>query len=284
MRICRFNDNRVGIVRDDLVYDVTPVLAAELGTFSYPLPRFDPMIAQLPRLMPLFEKFVQTATPIKLSSVKLLSPIANPGKVVAAPVNYQKHLDEAIAEKETFSRHHVRQIHETGLFLKATSSIVGPSEGVEVRFPDRRSDHEIELGVVIGKAATNVSAANALDIVAGYLIGLDMTVRGPEERSLRKSVDSYTVLGPWFVTADEVGDPANLSFELTVNGEVRQSANTRDLVIDTPGLIEFASKFYTFEVGDILLTGTPEGVGPVKPGDRIHATIERIGAMDIDVR
>ena len=283
MRICRFNDNRVGIVQGDLVYDVTPVLA-ELGTFSYPLPRFDPMIAQLPKLMPLFEKFAQNITPIKLSSVKLLSPIANPGKVVAAPVNYLKHLEEAIAEKETFSRHHVRQIHETGLFLKATSSVVGPSEGVEVRFPDRRSDHEIELGVVIGKTATNVSAANALDIVAGYLIGLDMTVRGPEERSLRKSVDSYTVLGPWFVTADEIGDPSNLSFELTVNGEVRQSANTRALVIDTPGLIEFASKFYTLEVGDILLTGTPEGVGPVKPGDRIHATIERIGSMDVDVR
>lgn len=283
MRICRFNDNRVGLVRDDHVYDVTPVLG-ELGTFSYPLPRFDPMIAQLPKLMPLFEKFAQSAAPIKLSSVTLLSPVANPGKIVAAPVNYQKHLDEAIAEKETFSRHHVRQIHETGLFLKSTSSVVGPGEGVRLRFPDRRSDHEIELGVVIGKAATNVSAANALDIVAGYLIGLDMTVRGPEERSLRKSVDTYTVLGPWFVTADELSDPSNLSFELTVNGEVRQSANTRDLVIDTPGLIEFASKFYTLEVGDILLTGTPEGVGPVKPGDHINATIERIGSMDVEVR
>lgn len=283
MRICRFNDNRVGLVRDDHVYDVTPVLG-ELGTFSYPLPRFDPMIAQLPKLMPLFEKFAQSAAPIKLSSVTLLSPVANPGKIVAAPVNYQKHLDEAIAEKETFSRHHVRQIHETGLFLKSTSSVVGPGEGVQLRFPDRRSDHEIELGVVIGKAATNVTAANALDIVAGYLIGLDMTVRGPEERSLRKSVDTYTVLGPWFVTADELSDPSNLSFELTVNGEVRQSANTRDLVIDTPGLIEFASKFYTLEVGDILLTGTPEGVGPVKPGDHINATIERIGSMDVEVR
>ena len=283
MRICRFNDNRVGLVRNDHVYDVTPVLG-ELGTFSYPLPRFDPMIAQLPKLMPLFEKFAQSAAPIKLSSVKLLSPVANPGKIVAAPVNYQKHLDEAIAEKETFSRHHVRQIHETGLFLKSTSSVVGPGEGVQLRFQDRRSDHEIELGVVIGKAATNVSAANALDIVAGYLIGLDMTVRGPEERSLRKSVDTYTVLGPWFVTADELSDPSNLSFELTVNGEVRQAANTRDLVIDTPGLIEFASKFYTLEVGDILLTGTPEGVGPVKPVDRISATIERIGSMDVEVR
>ena len=283
MRICRFNDNRVGLVRDDHVYGVTAALS-ELGTFSYPLPRFDPMIAQLPKLMPLFEKIAKSATPIKLSSVKLLSPVANPGKIVAAPVNYQAHLDEAIAEKETFSRHHVRQIHETGLFLKSTSSVVGPGEGVELRFPDRRSDHEIELGVVIGKAATNVSAANALDIVAGYLIGLDMTVRGPEERSLRKSIDTYTVLGPWFVTADELSDPSNLSFELSVNGEVRQSANTRDLVIDTPGLIEFASKFYTLEVGDILLTGTPEGVGPVKPGDRISATIERIGSMDVEVR
>jgi len=284
MRICRFNDNRVGVVRDQSVYDVTQVVAEQLGTFSYPLPRYDPMIAQLSTLIPLFEKAVQGAQPIALSSVKLLSPIANPGKIVAAPVNYQAHLDEAIAEKETFSRHHVRQIHESGLFLKANSSVVGPSEGVDIRFPDRRNDHEIELAVVIGKKSGPVSAANALDIVAGYLIGLDMTVRGPEERSMRKSSDSYTVLGPWFVTADEVGDPSNLSFEITVNGEVRQKANTRDLVIDTPGLIEFASKFYTLDVGDVILTGTPEGVGPVKAGDKMRATIERIGTMDVDVR
>jgi 2,4-diketo-3-deoxy-L-fuconate hydrolase len=256
----------------------------ELGRFSYPLPRFDPMIAQLQELLPLFDRFARLAAPIDVSGVKLLSPIANPGKVIAAPVNYQKHHEEAAADKETFPQHHVRRIQETGLFLKATSSVVGAGEGVQMRFPDRRTDHEIELAVVIGKSCTEVAANAALDVVAGYLIGLDMTVRGPEERSLRKSVDSYTVLGPWFVTADEIGDPSGLPFELLVNGEVRQSANTRDLVIDTPGLIEFASRFYTLEPGDVLLTGTPEGVAPVKPGDRIRATIDKIGTMDVSVR
>lgn len=283
MRICRFNDDRIGIVQDGRVHDVTPVLK-ELGPFSYPLPRFDPMIARLPELLPLFDRFARSSSSIDVSDVKLLSPIANPGKVIAAPVNYQKHLEEAAADTKTFPQHHVRKIHETGLFLKATSSVVGAGEGVQVRFPDRRTDHEIELAVVIGKSCTEVSANEALDVVAGYLIGLDMTVRGPEERSLRKSVDSYTVLGPWFVTADEIGDPSGLPFELLVNGEVRQSANTRDLVIDTPGLIEFASKFYTLEPGDVLLTGTPEGVAPVKPGDRIRATIDKIGTMDVEVR
>lgn len=283
MRICRFNDNRTGVVRDEFVYDVTPILK-RIGVFEYPLPRFDLMIAQLQHLMPLFERHALSALPMDLGSVRLLSPIANPGKIIAAPVNYQKHLEEAIADKETFSRHHVRQIHETGLFLKATSSVVGPSEGVRVRFPERRTDHEIELGVVVGKSATNVAEKDALDIVAGYLIGLDMTIRGPEERSLRKSIDTYTVLGPWFVTADEIGDPSGLSLELTVNGQRRQNANTRDLVIDTPGLIAFASKFYTLEPGDIILTGTPEGVAPVQAGDRIRATIDKIGSMDVSVR
>ncbi|AMN40522.1 fumarylacetoacetate hydrolase family protein [Rhodoplanes sp. Z2-YC6860] len=283
MRICRFNDDRLGIIREGRIHDVTPV-AKELGTFSYPLPRFDPMIARLSELLPLFDRFARTSPPVDVSEVKLLSPIANPGKVIAAPVNYQKHLEEAAADTKTFPQHHVRRIHETGLFLKATSSVVGPGEGVQVRFPDRRTDHEIELAVVIGKSCNEVAASAALDVVAGYLIGLDMTVRGPEERSLRKSVDSYTVLGPWFVTADEIGDPSGLPFELLVNGEVRQSANTRDLVIDTPGLIEFASKFYTLEPGDVLLTGTPEGVAPVKPGDRIRATIDKIGTMDVLVR
>src|SRR5207302_2075817 len=103
--------------------------------------------------------------------------------------------------------------------------------------------------------------------VAGYCIGFDITVRGPEERSLRKSIDGYTVLGPWLVTADEVKDPAALDLELKVNGETRQRANTRDLIIPIPELIAFASSFYTLMPGDVLLTGTPEGVGPIGPGD-----------------
>jgi 2,4-diketo-3-deoxy-L-fuconate hydrolase len=138
--------------------------------------------------------------------------------------------------------------------------------------------------VIIGNAGSNVSRAKEFEHVAGYSIGLDMTVRGPEERSLRKSINSYTVLGPWLVTADEIADPTNIDFWLTVNGEPRQKANTRDLILGIPELLEFASSFYTLHPGDVLLTGTPEGVGPVKPGDRIVAEVQGIGRMEVDVR
>jgi len=111
-----------------------------------------------------------------------------------------------------------------------------------------------------------------------------MTVRGPEERSLRKSVDSFTVLGPWLVTADALGNPSELDLRLSVNGEMRQQANTRDLILAIPELIEFATSFYTLHPGDVLLTGTPEGVGPVKPGDRLVAEIQGIGRMEVAVR
>jgi len=110
-----------------------------------------------------------------------------------------------------------------------------------------------------------------------------MTVRGPEERSLRKSVDTYSVLGPWMVTSDELKDPTNLGFELTVNGETRQKANTRDLVLGVAELIEYASAFYTLNPGDVIYTGTPEGVGPVVPGDTIVAQFDQIGTMQVAV-
>src|SRR5690606_17162790 len=154
---------------------------------------------------------------------------------------------------------------------------------VAIRHHDRRNDHEIELAVIIGKPGTGIKKDNAWDHIAAYTIGLDMTVRGPEERSLRKSVDSYSVLGPWMVTADEMGDATNLDFQLTVNGEPRQKANTRDLVLGIPELIEYASAFYTLHPGDVIYTGTPEGVGPVRPGDVIAAEFDTIGRMEVAV-
>jgi 2-keto-4-pentenoate hydratase/2-oxohepta-3-ene-1,7-dioic acid hydratase in catechol pathway len=137
---------------------------------------------------------------------------------------------------------------------------------------------------VIGKRADRIEPDKAFEYVAGYCIGLDITVRGPEERSLRKSIDTYTVLGPWLVTADELADPSQLSLRLSVNGQVRQNANTRDLIIDVPHLIAFATGFYTLLPGDVLLTGTPEGVGPIKPGDVIQSEISRVGAMTTPVQ
>lgn len=283
MKLCIFDANRLGVVRANTVHDVTYVLQ-HLPSYRPPLPRFDPVIAALGALMPLMEQAVQDAPAKPVDQAVFHAPVGNPGKVVAAPVNYQAHLDETIADPATFSREHVNRIQESGLFLKATSSIVGPTAGIALRFPDRRNDHEIELVAVIGKAGSNIDPSRALDHVAGYTLGLDMTLRGKEERSFRKSIDSYTVLGPWLVTADEFGDPADVGISLAVNGEMRQQARTKDLVLSVPALIAFASRFYTLQPGDILMTGTPEGVGPVVPGDVLTAYVERIGTVEVTVR
>lgn len=277
MRIARFDNNRVGIVQGDAIRDVTGVLA-QLPAHRHPFPRHDALIANL--------DILQNATTVRtvpLGGAALLSPVANPGKIMAAPVNYKKHLEEALADKGIHHGKLVDEIHKAGIFLKATSSVVGPSEGVRLVHTDRRNDHEVELAVVIGAEGRNIATGDALEHVAGYCIGLDMTIRGPEDRSLRKSPDSYTVLGPWLVTPDEVGDPGALEVQIVVNGQVRQREMTSELILSVPQLIAWASSFYTLYPGDVLLTGTPQGVGPVKPGDEMLASISRIGEMRVSV-
>ena len=283
MKICRFDDNRLGLVQGDSVLDVTAALDA-LPAYRYPLPRTDQLIENLEMLKPHILAAAKGAKALPLDQVKLLSPVANPGKVVAAPVNYKAHLEESRNDVEINFNRKVIEIQTIGLFLKATSSIVGASEGVAVSMPERRNDHEIELVAIIGKPARNVSKEDALDYVAAYCIGLDMTIRGQEERSLRKSLDTFTVLGPWMVTADEVGEPNSQQMVLTVNDEPRQNANTGDLILNVRDLISWASTFYTLQPGDILMTGTPDGVNRVAPGDTINATIEKIGGMKVKVR
>ena len=212
--------------------------------------------------------------------------MANPGKLIAAPVNYQKHLDEVKADVQIHANNpaHTVTIQTAGLFLKATSSLTGAGDGIAVVKPERRTDHEVELAVVIGRPARNVTRADALAHVAGYCIGLDVSIRGSEDRSFRKSPDSYSVLGPWLVTADEVPDPGVLDLEISVNGATRQKSNTRYLILGVPELVELASSFYTLYPGDVIFTGTPEGVSPIQPGDEVRATIQGIGTMDVRVR
>ncbi|MFY9531166.1 MAG: fumarylacetoacetate hydrolase family protein [Candidatus Acidiferrales bacterium] len=285
MRLCQFDNNRLGLVDSGLVGDVTSVLD-ELPSQRYPFPLGDAFIAALPALRERIVAAASLAPTRPMSRVRLLSPVANPSKVMGAPVNYQKHLAEVAADPNLHHQNkaHIQAIHQSGFFLKATSSVVGATEGVVIRHPERRTDHEVELAVVIGKSAASVAREDALNFVAGYCIGLDISIRGPEDRSLRKSVDTYTVLGPWLVTSDELPDPSGLDLSITVNGELRQEANTRDLILGIPELIEFASSFYTLLPGDVLLTGTPEGVGPIRPGDVMHARIDGIGEMVVPVR
>ncbi len=283
MKLCRFDQNRVGVVRGDHVHDVSAILE-RLSSLRWPLPLGDQLIAELDRLRPEMERLADRAPPRPLGDVKLLSPVANPGKIIGAPINYNDHIAEAMADQTIAHGRDLQSIGATGMFLKATSSLVGPSEGVAQRFIDRRNDHEVELAVIIGKGGTNIGRERALDHVAAYAIGLDMTVRGPELVCFRKSIDTYSVLGPWLVTKDEMPDPGELDLKLWVNGAIRQNSNTRYLVYDVPRLIEFTTSYYSVHPGDIIMTGTPSGVGPVKPGDLMTVEIERIGRMEVRVR
>ena len=291
MKLCRFGKNQIGVVDAEagVVRDVSGVLKL-LPAVRYPVPRGDLLIANLPKIKAAAAKLAKRAKPIPLAKVKLLAPVANPGKIIGAPINYVDHVAEAQADKgighgRDFSN---AEIARWGMFLKAGSSLVGPSEGVAIRKPfttmENRNDHEIELVAVIGRKGTRIRREDALKHVVAYTIGLDMTLRGPQFAGFRKSIDTYAVLGPWMVTADEFGDPSDVGLTIAVNGEKRQDSRTKHLVYDIPRLIEFASSFYTLEPGDLLYTGTPAGVGPVKAGDVMTAAIERIGTMTIAVR
>jgi 2-keto-4-pentenoate hydratase/2-oxohepta-3-ene-1,7-dioic acid hydratase in catechol pathway len=287
MRICRFDNDRLGVIRGDMVHDVSAAQDEIRKGARYDM-RGDAVIAALPQWRERLEKMAASAPAKPLAQVRLLPPVARPSKVMAAPTNYRKHIEEMNHVAEALSggkRRFPTDIGEAGIFLKANSAVVGPSEGIPIRFPDKRNDHEIELCLIIGKEGSRISRDNALDYVAGYCLGLDMTVRGPQDRSFRKSCDGYAVLGPWMVTADEIANPDDLPLSLKVNGETRQDTNTSYLIYDIRRLIEFASEYYTLYPGDVYYTGTPEGVGPVKPGDRLSGrSADVLGELQIDVR
>src|SRR5947209_550140 len=286
MKLARFDDDRLGVVISDKVHDVSDVQAEIRKAARYDM-KGDAVIAALPTWRPRLEEAAKKAPGKPLSQVKLISPVARPSKTMAAPTNYKKHIEEKRPRNDTPGEALQRQppnIEKAGIFLKSNSSIVGPSEGIPIRFLDRINEHEIELVVIIGKQGTNIPKEKAKEYIAGYTLGLDMTCRGGEDRSFRKSIDGYSVLGPWFVTADEIPNPDDVKITLTNNGELKQTAETKDLIYNVGRLIEFASSFYTLYPGDVYYTGTPQGVSPVKPGDVLRGECDQVGAFEVKVR
>lgn len=217
------------------------------------------------------------------SEVTLNAPIRRPGKVIAAPLNYEAHIEEAIADQDITTEEWF-SIEDKGYFLKAPSSVVGPDDGIELPFSDRRTDHEVELAFVIGEDIKDVDAEEAWDHIYGYTILLDISVRGDQDRSNRKSYDTFTVVGPSVVTPDEISDPQSLQMRLEVNGETKQDASTDDMVYSCADIVQYASLGSTLHAGDIITTGTPQGVSPLSDGDSVYAEIEDVGSMSVDVR
>jgi 2-keto-4-pentenoate hydratase/2-oxohepta-3-ene-1,7-dioic acid hydratase in catechol pathway len=282
MRLCRFNGNRLGIVGGGEVADVSAALES-LPAVRWPVPYGDLLIAHLDEVRSRAEALAPKASRLPLDRVKLDSPVANPSKIIAAPVNYMKHVEEARADAGINFGSDIKTIDHYGLFLKSNTSLIGPGEPVRLPALDRRMDHEVELALIIGREGYRIPEAAAFDYVAGYAVSLDMVIRGPEDRSWRKSFDTFSVVGPWLTTADEVQDPNNLDFWIKVNGDARQKSNTKYLIFGLARLIAYASQAYRLYPGDIIMTGTPEGVGPVAPGDVMECWIDQVGEMKVAV-
>jgi 2,4-diketo-3-deoxy-L-fuconate hydrolase len=282
MRLCRYDNDRLGVVIGNNVHDVTAAQDEIRRAAPYDM-MGDAVIAALPAWRSRIEDMAKAAPGKPLAEVKLLPPVARPSKVMAAPTNYRAHVEEMAARQGRPADQH-RGIGAAGIFLKANSSIVGPSDTIPLRFSDRLNEHELEVVVIIGKKGTNIPKERAFDYILGYSIGMDITMRGDETPSYNKSFDTFGVLGPWVVTREEIAQPNNLDIRLWLNGELRQDETTSRMVLDVPSMFEFASSVMTLYPGDIFMTGNPKGASRIAPGDMMLAEIESIGRMEVAVR
>ncbi|MBR7795950.1 MAG: fumarylacetoacetate hydrolase family protein [Bacillota bacterium] len=222
---------------------------------------------------------------IPLDDVRLKTPIEKPSKIICVGKNYANHVEEMKGEMPEYPV----------IFAKYNNALIGPEDVIEKPAFTSELDYEVELAVVIGKKASKVLKDDALNYVAGYAIANDTTARDLQKRTPQwlqgKTLDRSTPIGPWIVTTEELKDPSNLSIRSFVNGEERQSANTNQLIFDVPFLIQFISRLITLYPGDIIMTGTPDGVGFAREpaqflhdGDVVKVEIEAIGQMENKIR
>jgi 2-keto-4-pentenoate hydratase/2-oxohepta-3-ene-1,7-dioic acid hydratase in catechol pathway len=205
------------------------------------------------------------------------APLARPRKIIGLGLNYVLHVQEGSFDIPD----------EPIIFMKAGSSVVGPGDAVRIPRNIGRMDHEVELAVVIGLHASEVKKKDAYKYIAGYTILNDVSARSLQTKDLErrhpwfrtKSFDTFTPMGPWIVTTDEIRPPVRLQLECRVNGKIRQKANTRDLLFDIPTIIEFVTRYISLDPGDVISTGTPEGIGPIRGGDVMVCRIAGIGEL-----
>ena len=273
MKILRFNGAKVGVSDGRKVVDVSELCGA--GEADWPPVAMNRLIRDFNALRPELERRLQAEPGVPIDQVRLETPVPWPNKLMAYPVNYHDHAKEMASPGLA---------NVQGYFLKANSSLSGPDDAIELpALPGREVHHECEIAIVIGKAGRQIPADRALEHVFGFACLLDMTVRGKEERVFRKSYDTFTPVGPWIVTADEVPDPSSMEMKLWVNDDLRQHANTRDLIVDMRQMVAVASSASTLQPGDLIATGTPAGVGPVRDGDVITIEVAHVGRMSVKV-
>jgi 2-keto-4-pentenoate hydratase/2-oxohepta-3-ene-1,7-dioic acid hydratase in catechol pathway len=279
MKIARFeagNGARLGVAKDDWVVDL-----ANLGVTYKSI--IDLILDGPQALQSIARLSEQSMQRVPLSAVRLLAPIPKPGKYLAIGMNYQKHAAEA-------ARLGVATPKQQLWFNKQTSCIAGPFDDIDIGVSEKL-DYEVELGVVIGNAAKGVSESKAREHIFGYFVANDVSARDWQAHSptftMGKSFDTHGPTGPWIVTADEIDDPHALDLRCLVNGQVRQASNTGLMIHNIYQQISYLSTAFTLETGDLLATGTPEGVGIamtpptfLQPGDVVRCEVAGIGTIE----
>ena len=294
MKLAHYSRNgqtRVGIVKSGLLFDIQdasepPPLPTRNGSIT-----IDQLLAAggVESLQQAEERMTKASPGVPLERVKLLSPIQTPEKILLLAVNYLSHSQEQ----------NVKPPSEPYIFTKFRNALIGPGEPILIPKVSKKVDWEVELAVIIGKTGKYIAKDEAMDYVAGYAVSDDVSFRDfqfatrlPDGKTTLglnwvkgKGLDSSFPLGPWLVTRDEIPDPHNLDISLSVNGKMKQRSNTRDMIFKIDSLIEHISAGITLKPGDIISTGTPEGVAAftgepfLKNGDIVECTIDRIGSL-----
>jgi len=275
VKLCYFNDYRLGVVKGDQVVDITDAVKD--------IPHIETrdliigLIARWDAYKAKVEKAAADGKGVALSGVRLRAPVPRPGNIDCMAVNYME--DGTLKEKPQINAFH-----------KASNAIIG--DGDTMVLPDAPAsvfEGEAELALVIGKRATRVPQSEAMKYIFGYTGFIDGSARGlPPPGNVffqMKSRDTFAPIGPWIVTADEIADPQNLNITLTNNGAVMQKFNTNDMAHLIPRCIEWLSAIHTLEPGDIVATGTNHrGLNPFMDGDKIELTIEKVGTLHFNVK
>ena len=292
MKICHYNNNQAGVVVGDQVFNIGDALIkAGLARQGYTMLEIIDALANNPKAMDIARDVSKSGTSVALSSTKLLAPIQNPGSLWAAAANYYAHRAEMVervgsANKAVLNKDDLM----AEFFLKTTSSIIGPGDTIILPKISKLVDFECELCAVIGKRARKVTEDQALNYVFGYTICWDISQRDPwgkgihNTRNIRKGFDTFSALGPWIVTRDEIDEPQNLSIKVLQNGKEAMTAHTSDMICGLREHIRFLTSGLTLRPGDLITTGTPAGVSKLRDGDRLHGTIEKIGSMELYVK
>jgi 2,4-diketo-3-deoxy-L-fuconate hydrolase len=270
MKLVRYHTasgEKPGLILDGEIFDLS-------GSFAALNPRA-PTLADIEAIAAVPAK----ALPKIERGAVLGPPLRGIGKIIGVGLNYRDHAEETGLPLPK----------EPTLFLKATSALCGPADDLVMPREAKSLDWEVELGVVVGRAGAYIAEREALDHVLGYCVGIDFSERDFQfnrggQGFKGKSADTFAPLGPFLATRDEIADPQKLSMRLTVNGDTRQSGSTRDMIFSVAELVSYISRFMSLQPGDVILTGTPAGVGlgqkpPVylKAGDVVTASIESLG-------